>query len=268
MCRLRNIAMHDYKETATTGQMHARTDGRTDRRRTKWSLCAAMLQRRHNKMTIKFKPITIPWNLDEQKIHIQHILFFPISLKLWLVKLKIKYLSTYQTYFLAIANTAQNVESDFTLNGIWNLDFFFFKFWYFSKLVFILLSFSYNDTSIFKFKILIYWNNFFAALSSSIWIFRIEKSKFIIFYNLNQIYSSYSPFCENNHWIRLNQKSSYINSNLSIKRGNSSIHNVFELTESYMLIQPPIVNICVQSEPAILKYIWTLPLLLHSGIWG
>ena len=41
MCRLRNIAMLDYQESVTTGQ--------TDRRRTKWSLCAAMLRRRHNK---------------------------------------------------------------------------------------------------------------------------------------------------------------------------------------------------------------------------
>ena len=28
---------------------HTNTDGRTDRRKTKWSLCAAMLRRRHNK---------------------------------------------------------------------------------------------------------------------------------------------------------------------------------------------------------------------------
>ena len=40
MCRLRNIAMRDYLESVTTGQ--------TDRCRTKRSLCAAMLRRRHN----------------------------------------------------------------------------------------------------------------------------------------------------------------------------------------------------------------------------
>ena len=43
MCRLRNIAMSDYQESVTTAQ----TDGRTDRRRTKLSPCAAMLRRRH-----------------------------------------------------------------------------------------------------------------------------------------------------------------------------------------------------------------------------
>ena len=37
MCRLRNIAMHDYQESVTTGQTdtHTHTDGQTDRRRTK-----------------------------------------------------------------------------------------------------------------------------------------------------------------------------------------------------------------------------------------
>ena len=37
MCSLRNIC--DYQESVTTGQK----DGRTDRRRTKWSLCVVML---------------------------------------------------------------------------------------------------------------------------------------------------------------------------------------------------------------------------------
>ena len=45
MCRLRNIAKRDYQESVTTGKTHRRTD----RCRTKWSLCAAMLRRRHNK---------------------------------------------------------------------------------------------------------------------------------------------------------------------------------------------------------------------------
>ena len=46
MSRLRNIAMRDYQESVTTRL----TDGRTDRRRTKWSLCAAMLCRQNKKL--------------------------------------------------------------------------------------------------------------------------------------------------------------------------------------------------------------------------
>ena len=46
MCRLRNITMRDYQESVTTKIVWL-PDGRTDRRRTKWSLCAAMLRRRH-----------------------------------------------------------------------------------------------------------------------------------------------------------------------------------------------------------------------------
>ena len=30
MCRLRNIAMRNYKESGTTGQTHGQTDGQTD----------------------------------------------------------------------------------------------------------------------------------------------------------------------------------------------------------------------------------------------
>ena len=45
MCRLRNIAKRDYQKSVTTGQ----TDTQIDRRRTKGSLCAAMLCRQHNK---------------------------------------------------------------------------------------------------------------------------------------------------------------------------------------------------------------------------
>ena len=30
MCRLRNIAMHDYQESVTTGQTDGRTDRQTD----------------------------------------------------------------------------------------------------------------------------------------------------------------------------------------------------------------------------------------------
>ena len=47
MCGMRNITMHDHQESVTTGQTDRQTDGRTDRRRTKLSLCAAMLRRRH-----------------------------------------------------------------------------------------------------------------------------------------------------------------------------------------------------------------------------
>ena len=32
MCRMPNIAMHDYQERVTTGQTHRRTGGRTDGR--------------------------------------------------------------------------------------------------------------------------------------------------------------------------------------------------------------------------------------------
>ena len=32
MCCLRNIAMHDYQESVTTGQTDTQTDGQTDRR--------------------------------------------------------------------------------------------------------------------------------------------------------------------------------------------------------------------------------------------
>ena len=48
MCRLRNIAMRDYQESDYRTDTH-NTYGQTDRRRTKWSLCADMLRRRHNK---------------------------------------------------------------------------------------------------------------------------------------------------------------------------------------------------------------------------
>ena len=50
MCCLRYIVMCHYQESVTTGQTDRHTDGQTDRRRTKWSLCVAMLRRRHNKM--------------------------------------------------------------------------------------------------------------------------------------------------------------------------------------------------------------------------
>ena len=43
MCCLQNIDLRDYQENVTDGQ----TDKPTDRRRTKWSLCVAMLRSRH-----------------------------------------------------------------------------------------------------------------------------------------------------------------------------------------------------------------------------
>ena len=55
MCRLRYIAMRDYQKRVTTGQTHRQTH----RRRTKWSLCAAMLGRWHNKWIIKVFEIPI-----------------------------------------------------------------------------------------------------------------------------------------------------------------------------------------------------------------
>ena len=55
MCRLRNIAMRDYQESVAIGQ----TDIQTERRRTRWSLCASMLRRRHNNYGILIKLIYI-----------------------------------------------------------------------------------------------------------------------------------------------------------------------------------------------------------------
>ena len=52
MCCLRNIALCDYQESVTTRHTHTYTDGQTDRHLTKWSLCAAMLRRWHNKLCI------------------------------------------------------------------------------------------------------------------------------------------------------------------------------------------------------------------------
>ena len=49
MCRLWNIAMCDYQGSVTTGQTNTQTDTWTDRCQRKWSLCATMLCRRHNK---------------------------------------------------------------------------------------------------------------------------------------------------------------------------------------------------------------------------
>ena len=57
MCRLRNIAL----ESVTDGQTDGRTDGRTDRRRTKWSLCVAMLRRRHKKLSKKKNDRNCRW---------------------------------------------------------------------------------------------------------------------------------------------------------------------------------------------------------------
>ena len=59
MYRLRNIAMCDYQESVTTKKAWL-LDRRTDRRQTKWSLCAAMLRRRHkNNFSTVFLAIVI-----------------------------------------------------------------------------------------------------------------------------------------------------------------------------------------------------------------
>ena len=46
MSRFRNIATCDYQKSVTTGQ----TQGQTDKRQSKWSLCATMLCRKYNKL--------------------------------------------------------------------------------------------------------------------------------------------------------------------------------------------------------------------------
>ena len=53
--------MCDYQESGTTVHTHRQTDGRTDRRRTKWSLCAAMLRWRHNKFTSALRCLEVEW---------------------------------------------------------------------------------------------------------------------------------------------------------------------------------------------------------------
>ena len=71
MCRLRNIAMRDYQESVTTGQTH----GHTDRRRTKRSLCAAMLRMRHNKIVSVFQHIRVNKNKSNAKINVYAFIF-------------------------------------------------------------------------------------------------------------------------------------------------------------------------------------------------
>ena len=48
----------DYR-TDTHSHTDRQTDGQTDRRQTKWSLCAVMLRRRHNNTSIRYD--TSPW---------------------------------------------------------------------------------------------------------------------------------------------------------------------------------------------------------------
>ena len=45
-------AIRDYQESVTNGQTDTRTDRRTDRCKTEWSICAAMLCRRHKTYTL------------------------------------------------------------------------------------------------------------------------------------------------------------------------------------------------------------------------
>ena len=92
MCRLRNKAVRDYQESVTTGQTHRhrRTDrqtGRTDRRRTKWSLCAAMHHRRHeNYIKIK-KSVNIGTMIERNWILIKRF-FKTFSLRCYAVLLR------------------------------------------------------------------------------------------------------------------------------------------------------------------------------------
>ena len=60
--------MRDYQESVTTGQTHRWTDRQTDRRWTKWSLCATMLCRRHKKgmsliLTLKYNNESIEFSI-------------------------------------------------------------------------------------------------------------------------------------------------------------------------------------------------------------
>ena len=68
------VAMREYhQESVTTGQ----TDGQTDRPRTEWSLCAAMLRRRHNDLNITWCPscwYTCRYQQDEDQVIIILIL--------------------------------------------------------------------------------------------------------------------------------------------------------------------------------------------------
>ena len=72
MCRLRNIAMRDYQESVTTGRTHKRTD----RRRTKWSLCATMLRRRHKNTRHVFVKHGCPWQQQNQNMAKISVLYF------------------------------------------------------------------------------------------------------------------------------------------------------------------------------------------------
>ena len=47
LCRLRNIAIHDYQESVTTGQRHTHTHTLTER-----SLCTAMLHRQPKMLSL------------------------------------------------------------------------------------------------------------------------------------------------------------------------------------------------------------------------
>ena len=56
-------AKHNFGkcDRRTDRQTDGRTDGQTDGRRTKWSLCVAMLQRRHEKGMRVFNPLPFIW---------------------------------------------------------------------------------------------------------------------------------------------------------------------------------------------------------------
>ena len=67
MCRLRNIPMRDYQESVTTKQTDTQTDGQT-----KWSLCVAMLRRRHKN-----------W-VGQNKIKNKIVLYVSVHMEYWM----------------------------------------------------------------------------------------------------------------------------------------------------------------------------------------
>ena len=67
MCHMWNIAMCDYQESVTTGQIDRKTDGRTERCRTKRSLWATMFHRGDKKNQGVFVKHYVPVGNKVQK---------------------------------------------------------------------------------------------------------------------------------------------------------------------------------------------------------
>ena len=83
-CRLQKISMRDYQEKwdyRIDGWTDGQTDTRMDRRQTKWSLCAAMLRRRHKNL-----------------IHILHV-HACLNLFYWLI-IQIQPISMYNIHYV------------------------------------------------------------------------------------------------------------------------------------------------------------------------